>query len=136
MVPVLALLFVLPKFKKKQKKTKEPVQTKSYEEIKKEETSVVSDEPQQKKIRPIETSNLTSDDFKGYLKERQNGMSRPKRAELPQDFIDRTEDYFPRRRRIKAEKPKTLAEEIKSLSPELKALILSGALDPKDFDRI
>lgn len=131
-VPLVALLFSLPKkIKGKQKNEKvvesKPVVEEKKEEIKKEEP------PVEKMLRPIETS-FSSDDFKGYLQERQNRTSKPKRIELPKDFIDRTEDYFPRRKRIRPEKQKTVAEELQSLSPELKALIISGVLDKKDFD--
>lgn len=131
-VPLVALLFSLPKKIKGKKEEKKVVEAKPEikevkEEVKKEE------KPIEKTVRPIETS-FSADDFKGYLQERQNNSSKPKRVELPRDFVDRTEDYFPRRRRVRQEKPKTVAEEIKSLSPELKALIISGVLDKKDFD--
>ena len=136
-VPVVALLFLLPKKLKKQEKPKPVEQSKTYEEIKKEDVKV-EEAPKEKTINsPIEKAELNDLDFKNYLKQKQSNMTKPKRAELPPDFVDRTEDYFPRRRGAnKVEKTKNVAEEIKSLSPELKALIIAGVLDPKDFDKV
>ena len=55
---------------------------------------------------------------------------------LPDDFRDLSTRYNPNSRLNKTgqENSSSLAEEINSLSPELKALILSGALDKKDYD--
>lgn len=134
-VPALALLFVLPKFKKKEKIEKPP--TKTYEEIKKEEAKEEAkpESPKEKKVETAFAKNdFSPDDFRGYLNHKQQHVTKPTRVELPKDFVDRTEPYMPRRRRRMEEKPKTIAEEIRSLSPELKALIFTGALDKKDFD--
>lgn len=139
-VPVVALLFVLPKIKKKEKKQGE--QTKTYEEIKKEEAKqepakeeVQIEKPKEKKIETAFSNNdFSPDDFRGYLDRKQKTITKPTRVDLPEGFVDRTEPYLPRRRRREDEKPKTVAEEIKSLSPELKALIFTGALDKKNYD--
>lgn len=134
-VPVVALLFVLPKFKKKEKKPSAPVKT--LEEVKKEEAKVEV-KPEPLKGNRVESSfaktQFDSDDFKNYINYKQNSVSKPSRVDLPKDYIDRTEPYMPRRRKRAEEKPKTVAEEICSLSPELKALIFTGALDKKYFD--
>ena len=137
-VPFVALLFVLPKFKKKEKQ--KPA-TKTYEEIKKEEQKSevkqesVGEQAIEKKAESIFAKNdFSSEDFRSYLNYKQHNTSKPSRIELPKDFVDRTEPYIPRRRRRETEKPKTVAEEIRSLSPELKALIFTGALDKKDYD--
>ena len=53
---------------------------------------------------------------------------------MPPDFKDLTMPYTPRRRNA-AKNPKSISEEINQLSPELKALIISGVLEPKDFDK-
>ena len=133
-VPVLALVFVLPKFKKREKKVQ--VQTKTYEQIKKEEAKVEekSEPVQEKKASVITNNDFTSEDFRGYLNHKQKNITRPTRVNLPKDFKDVTEPYIPRRRRSVKEKSKTVAEEIRSLSPELKALIIAGVLDKKDFN--
>ena len=133
-VPFVAFMFVMPKFKKKEK-TK--VQTKTYEELKKEEKveeKPIVEEPKETKPT-FETQDFTSDDFKKYLKYRNENMSHPKKIEHGKDFMDMTTDYLPQRRRLRQnQKPKNIAEEIRNLSPELKALIISGALDKKNFD--
>ncbi|MBQ9795684.1 MAG: hypothetical protein IJW36_01805 [Clostridia bacterium] len=133
-VPVVALLFVLPKFKKKEKKAPAPVKT--LEEVKKEEkVETKTEPPKEKNVENVFTNNdFTSEDFKGYLNHKQKKLTKPARVDLPADFMDRTEPYIPRRRRRMEEKPKSVAEEIRSLSPELKALIFTGALDKKNFD--
>lgn len=137
-VPFLALLFVLPKFKKKEK---EKTPTKTYEDLKKEElkseekAETVEKPAVEKKSESIFAKNdFSSDDFRSYLNYKQKNITKPSRVELPQGFVDRTEPYIPRRRRREDSKPKTVAEEIRSLSPELKALIFTGALDKKNFD--
>ncbi|MBQ8615783.1 MAG: hypothetical protein IJ415_04380 [Clostridia bacterium] len=132
-VPVVALLFVLPKFKKKEQKA--PVPTKTYEEIKKEEqVEIKSGLPEEKKVQTFANNDFSPEDFKGYLNHKQKNITRPSRVNLPKDFMDRTEPYMPRRRRRMEEKPKSVADEIRSLSPELKALIIAGVLDKKDFN--
>lgn len=140
-VPVVALFFVLPKIKKKEKR-KEEKPTKTYEEIKKEEAKPESNQEEMKiekpKAQKVETAfaqnDFSPEDFRGYLNRKQKTITRPTRVDLPEGFVDRTEPYLPRRRRREEEKPKTVAEEIRSLSPELKALIFTGALDKKNFD--
>lgn len=136
-VPVVALMFVLPKIKRKEK---QPASTKSYEELKKEENKQGEQAKQEKpkdekQINPFKNQDLSTDEFKNFLKERQKGLTKPIRNELPKDFVDTTMPYMPTRRRLrKKEEPKTVAEEIRSLSPELKALIIAGVLDKKDFE--
>ena len=135
--PVLALLMVLPKikikFKKKEKKAK--IETKSYAELKAEEKPIepkVEEKPKEVK-KFMSSDEISTDDFKSYLNKRKSA-TRPSRLDMPDDFIDRTMPYTPRRRRRTEEKPKTVAEEIKNLSPELKALLLTGAFDKKNYD--
>jgi len=132
-VPVVALIFILPKIKKKEK-TKVETSTKTYEEIKKEESEkeIIEEKPKEKKINIVPKNDFSPDDFRSYLNNRQRNMSKPSRIEHPEGFQDRTMPYTPRRAR-RAEAQKTIAEEIRSLSPELKALIFTGALDKKDF---
>jgi len=136
-VPLVALLFVLPKFKKKEK-AKVETPTKTYEEIKKEETpkeeTKLEEKKENKSLPKITNTEFDSNDFKSYLKRKQQTTSKPMRVDLPEDFEYKTMPYLPRRRRREDLKPKTVAEEIRSLSPELKALIFTGALDKKNFD--
>lgn len=134
-VPLVAFLFVLPKFKKKEKP--EPTPVKTLEEVKKEEPQpAVKPEPikEKKTNTALMNNDFTPDDFRGYLNHKQKNTTKPSRVELPMDFMDRTEPYMPRRRRGFDDKPKSVAEEIRSLSPDLKALIIAGVLDKKDFD--
>lgn len=134
-VPILALFMVLPKKikkdKKEQKANAQPVKT--YEELKKEENIQEPLEIKTEKVvqNKVEVSDITDQDFKSYLSRRKN-ISKPNRINLPNDFKDRTMPYS--RRRVKQDsKPKNVAEEIQNLSPKLKAILLSRALDRKDF---
>ena len=134
LIPVIALFMVLPKikikFKKKEKKV-EPLKT--LVDIKSEESKEEHKiEEKQSEVKNYNVTNdISTDEFKAYLNRRKE-ISRPKRIDLPQGFIDRTMPYS--RRRNKPQKPKTIAEEIQNLSPQAKALIISGALDRKYFD--
>lgn len=136
-VPAVALLLVLPKLKKKEKKQAEKIEAKpvKQDDVKEIKEETIEESPREKQFNPVfNNTEFSTEDFKGYLKHRQNNMTRPERVDLPEGFIDRTMPYVPRRRKKEQEKPQTVAEEIKSLSPELKALIFSGALDKKNFD--
>ncbi len=135
-VPLVAFIFVAPKFKKKEK-TKVEASTKTYEEMKKEETpkEEVKPEPAKEKKAPkFESTDFGPNDFRSYLNHKQQTTTKPTRVNLPDGFQDKTMPYMPRRGRALRSKSKTVAEEIRSLSPELKALIFTGALDKKKFD--
>lgn len=136
-IPVISLLMVLPKkIKSKKKEVEQP--TKTYEELKKEEQKAEEVKPQE--VKKEEKNNLSfdsdisTDEFKSYL-DRKKDITKPKRIELPEGFKDMTSPYRPRRRVRMEKKPENIVEEIQSLSPELKALIFSGALDRKSFDK-
>ena len=135
-IPIISLLMVLPKkFKNKKKEVEKP--TKTQEELKKEEQK--AEEVKPKEVKKEEKKNLSfdndvsTDEFKSYL-DLKKDITKPKRIELPEGFKDMTSPYRPRRIR-KEKKPENIVEEIQSLSPELKALIFSGALDRKSFDK-
>lgn len=132
-VPIVALLFILPKFKKKEKKVEE--QTKTLADLKQEEnkSEVVKETPIKKEFVKDE---ISSSEIQSYIDFKKKNLSKPKRVEMPKDFKDITMPYTPRRRRSQDKKPQSVAEEIQNLSPELKALIISGVLDPKNFDKI
>ena len=132
-VPIVALLFVLPKFKKKERKVEQPIKT--LEDLKKEEKQpeVVKEPPVKKEVVQDE---ILSSEIQSYIDFKKKNISKPKKVEMPKDFRDITMPYMPRRRRSQEKKPQSVAEEIKNLSPELKVLIISGVLDPKNFDKI
>ena len=137
-IPFVAFVFLLPKFKKKEKKhakqTEEKQSTASVE-IKSEAKDVLPEKPQEKKTETTFVNNeFAPEDFRGYLNHRKERMTKPSRVDLPEGFIDRTQPYLPRKKQRQSEQPKSVAEEIRSLSPELKALIFAGALDKKNFD--
>lgn len=133
LVPIVALIIVLPKKLSKKETKVEPVK-----EVVKEETKPVAEsekqEPKEKSERVIDNNAYTADDFKGYLEEKQKNTTKPNRIVHGKDFKDLTFD-FPRRtpgyRTLP--KAKSMAEQIRDLSPELKALIIAGALDRKEF---
>lgn len=137
-IPIGAiLLFILKKClksikkdkTKKQQKVESKIETKEIAESPKE-VSPEQVKPEQIKHHTI-ASEISTDDFRSYLNKRKE-ISKPKRVELPEDFKDRSMPFMPPRPRNR--KPKSMAEEIQALSPELKALILSGALERRDFD--
>lgn len=136
-IPFIAFVFVLPKFKKKEKKTAKQAEEKQTSvplETKTEAKVSMPEKPQEKKFEPVfNNAEFSPEDFKGYLNNRQKNMSKPTRVDLPEGFIDTTQPFV-RRVKNKQEKSQTVAEEIRSLSPELKALIFTGALDKKNFD--
>lgn len=133
-VPVVALLFVLPKFKKREKKKVEET-TKTLADLKQEEKKpeIVKETPVKKEVVQ---DDISSSDVQSYIDFKKKNLSKPKRVEMPKDFKDVTMPYMPRRRPHQDTKPKNVAEEIQNLSPELKVLIISGVLGPKNFDKI
>ena len=132
-VPIVALLFVLPKFKKKEKKVEQS--TKTLEDLKKEEKQP-EDTKETFTKKQLAEDSISSGEIQSYIDFKKKNISKPKKVEMPKDFRDITMPYMPRRRRSQEKKPQSVAEEIKNLSPELKALIISGVLDPKNFDKI
>ena len=137
-VPVIALFFVFPKKRNKEKtenKKVEPVKT--YEDLKKEE---VKETPVAEVVLPktnIEDEfGLTQKDFESYVDWKSKQTTKPNHVELPHGFVGNTMPYIPNRKRKTDDKPQNLTEEIQNLSPELKALIIAGVLDPKNFDKM
>lgn len=143
-IPFFALIFILPKnlfknLKEKKSKTKDKKNKPVKEEIKptveekqKEEPKII-EKPKKEEMYSYSSVDLSTEDFRSYLKDRPE-ITRPKRVEHDDSFIDQTTPYVPERpiRRLPRErKPKNLSEEIQSLSPELKALIITGILDRK-----
>ena len=131
-VPMIAFLFILPKFKKKEK-IKPVEQTKTMADIKQEETKpeIVKEElTKQKEL----IDDFSSNEIQSYIDFKKKNLTKPKRVEMPKDFNDVTLPYIPRRKK-NIKKPQSVAEEINSLSPELKILMISGVLEPKNFDK-
>ena len=131
--PVAALLFVLPKLKKKK-----TFETTEYVPEKKEETvietpkpvEVPKDEPKVEFKNPFEWSGKELENYREYLMRKRDQLSSPVKNELPKGFNPNTEDYFSYRRRKKKEsEPQN--QDIHSLSPEIKALLIAGILDRK-----
>ena len=130
LAPIVALLFMLPKKFKKEKKAAPP--TTEY----KPEQSVVEEKPEEPKevqTSVFENKGVSTDEFRGYLSEKKQNISAPKRISPPDDIF--TEEYVPSRfrKKIKDKENKTIIEQIDDLSPELKALLLAGVLDKKDY---
>ncbi len=127
-IPVIALLFVVPKMKKKEKKKDVPT-AKSYTEMKQEEKNAepIDEKPTEKKENLHE--DIPTEDIQSYVEYKKKNITKPSRIEMPQGFVDRTMPYT--RKRNTEKKPQTVAEEIQNLSPELKALIIAGVLDKK-----
>ncbi len=134
LIPIVALVILFPKIrlKKKEKKVKtEPKQTEIEKYV--PETKIVEEPKIQTKNEDIK---YDPSEFKDYLKQKKSKIDTPTKKELPDDFIDFS-SRFTRDNNLrmqKSTKKDSIASEIKSLSPELKALLLSGALDKKDFD--
>ena len=133
-IPIIALSVFMfkrtvEKLKKPKNKKQEPVQPQA--EVQKVEEKPKEIEPVVNKNKSV-ASEISTDDFKAYLNKRKE-ISKPKKLEHPQGFQDRTMQYMPTQR-SRIRKHKSIAEEIQTLSPELKALILSGALDRRDFE--
>ena len=132
-VPIVAFLFVFPKFKKKEKKVEET--TKTLADLKQEEKKpeVIKETPVKKEVAKDDISSI---DVQSYIDFKKKNLTKPKRVEMPKDFKDVTLPYMPRRTNGQNKKPQSVAEEIQNLSPELKVLIISGVLDPKSFDKL
>ena len=130
LAPVVALLFVLPKLKKK---AKEPPVTTEYKPEKPVEEKKEELKDTKSVVRKPEQEVIKTSEFQDYLTYKRNNMSKPIRLNDPDIFTD---DYIPSRLRRKQQKQetKTIAEQIYSLSPELKIMMLSGVFNKKDFD--
>lgn len=132
LVPILALLFILPK-KKKKAEEKAEVKTTEYVSEKKEEKPKEDLKPISVKSLPLNANDFSDNDFKDYLKSKQKSISKPKRFDArDDDFLESYSSFKSRRAKIKENK--TIAEQINELSPELKVLMVAGVLNKKDFE--
>ncbi len=122
-LPIVTLFF----FIKRKSKTKEHEEPIKQEEPKKEEIPNTKD----KGIFPLNTYNYSVNDFKGYLKDKDEKISKPNKINHDKNFLNRSEPFA-----VKSDfrsYKKSLREEFDSLSPEMKAVILSGVLDKKKY---
>lgn len=129
-VPLITILFVLPK---KLKKDKTPPPTTEY---KTEQPPMVEEKKEEpKEIKPNIVANVASTgEFKEYLSKKKDETHLPKHI-IPPINMD-TEDYlsFRRRNRKLNKENKSISEQIQDLSPELKVMMFSGVFNKKDFD--
>ena len=129
-LPILALILVLPKMGKKGK-------TKAKAEPPKQEP--VKEEPKKEEPKPEEEKKESKLD-KGtldYLEKRKQTHPAPTfKQGTPPPFGGYSRAMFntPRQPTPQKKEEGSLAEQIEGLSPELKALLMSGALNRKDFD--
>lgn len=119
LIPVIALIMLLPKHLKLKKQKK----------VKAVETTPYVPEKAEQSVKQEETPTDNSLD---YAKRKRAKLSAPKRN-IDSSFADFA-NYMPRRINPAEEKPKTVAEEINALSPTLKAMIFAGVLDKKNLD--
>ena len=143
LLPIIALVMILPKklFSKKGKKPEpKPEQPQEAPAPAKEEPKPVEVKEEEPSKELEEYTDLyQEEDFKAYLKDRAEKHPSPKEKDGdPTQFGKFDPDLFGPVNKTPPppkKQPKTLQEEIEGLSPELKALLLSGALNPKHFDK-
>lgn len=129
LVPVIALLMVIPKFKRRQKLI--PPETMPYISSDKENLEIKKTvEPEKKEVSRSFENDGALDEFKDYLKYKKETTAGPTKKELPDDYIDKTSPYI-RRRMDKNKEHKTIIEQINTLSPELLTMMISGVFDKK-----
>ena len=127
LAPIVALLFVLPKFKKKKQKTFET--TAYVPEAKEEPSKEIKPEIVEEKI-PQKSFDDEIQTYREFLERRKETMSRPNRVELPKGYTDLTESYSAMRRRNERNNQQKNTN-IHNLDPEIKALLIAGILDRK-----
>ena len=124
--PFVALMFVLPKVKKKEK----TFETADYVPEKKEEPVEVKPVVVEEKVSEKSFENEIVN-YREFLQKRKEHMSRPSRVELPKGYNDLTESYSAMRRRMERASQQENNTNINNLDPEIKALLIAGILDRK-----
>lgn len=125
--PFVALMFVLPKVKKKQK----TFETTDYVPENKDEPVV---EVKQEVVEEKVSAKSFEEDMMNYrefLEKRKERMSMPSRVELPKGYNDLSESYSAMRRRMERASQQSKNTNINNLDPEIKALLIAGILDRK-----
>ncbi|MCQ2556113.1 MAG: hypothetical protein MJ149_02150 [Clostridia bacterium] len=130
-IPVLSILFLIPK--KKGKEEAKPAENKQDSakpaEVKEE---VKEAEPEVKDDLQAEIM-----DFETYIKEQREATTKQEELEAPTDvttlpYKEETQETVQINVVDNVEETK---QELENLSPELKAMLLAGILDKKDFDK-
>ena len=128
LAPIVALLFVLPKFKKKKQKTFETsdyVPENKDDSVKEIKPEIVEEQKQTKSF----DDEIQS--YREFLEKRKEKMTRPNRIELPKGYNDMSESYSAMRRRLERNNQQDKNTNINNLDPEIKALLIAGILDRK-----
>ena len=126
--PLVALIFILPKLKKKKQKTFETtdyVPENKQEPIEEIKSEIVEEKAQEK------TFDNDIQSYREFLEKRKEKMSVPSRIELPKGYNDLTESYSAMRRRLERNNQQEKNTNINNLDPEIKALLIAGILDRK-----
>ncbi len=134
-IPIIALVVILPKLKKK-KNSSAHLEPQVYEQSA-EPTVEGKDEPNVLE-NPVEEKTYTSDDFKSYLENKKQTITKPSRKDNVSDFDLEDYEMFNRRHRQRSAfqpSSKSISEQFDDLTPEMKALIIAGVLDPKDYSK-
>lgn len=126
--PLFALLFVIPKFKKKKQKTFE---TTDYVPEKKEEPKQAEPEIVEEVKVDAKSFENEIESYREFLEKRKETISKPSRVQLPHDYRDITESYSAMRRRQERNNLQEKNTNINNLDPEIKALLIAGILDRK-----
>ena len=129
-IPVIVLLWFIPKRKGKVKKAKEETKPVQQEEVKFELSK--EDTNPKDKVRVFENKNLSAKELEDILKSKAATTSKPVKNPDRPDFSMPFPDFMSyQEAKARAKNSKPIAEQIKELSPELKALLLTGALNDK-----
>ena len=127
MAPIIAILFILPKIKKKQNK----FETTDYVPEKKEEHVEIKPEVEEP-IKKEKSFEIEIQNYREFLEKRKEKTSKPIRLKPNHEFDDLTESYSAMRRRKQREsQQEQSATDLHSLSPEIKAMLIAGILDRK-----
>lgn len=130
LTPIVALLFMLPKLKRKKQQTFE---TTDYVPLEKEQAE--NNQPNEvAEVAPQEKSVEHADeleDYRAYLSKRKQETTKPTRVDVPEGYIDRTEGYSMARMRKKAEQKTDDNSDLLNLPADVQALLIAGILDRK-----
>lgn len=132
-IPVIVLLWFIPKRKAKVKKAKE--ETKPVQQEVKFESSKEDPKPFKKDgVRVFENKNLSAKDLEDVLRSKAATTSKPTKNPERPDFSMPFPDFMSyQEAKARAKNSKPIAEQIKELSPELKTMLITGALNKKEY---
>ena len=133
-IPVFVLLWFIPKRKGKTKKTKAETKTVQQEEFKFEPSKEDVKPLKKDKVRVFENKNLSAKDLEDILKSKASTTSKPTKNPERPDFSMPFPDFMSyQEAKARAKNSKPIAEQIKELSPELKTMLITGALNKKEY---